>query len=79
MAKSDMTDEEREIVKLRSKHEEAEERYIRARSTFRERVADYLDSGGSPTRLGRILGVTRGRIYQYRNAALAEREDRAAG
>lgn len=79
MAKSDLSDEEREIVRLRTAHETAEEKYIAARSTFREKVADYLDGGGSPTRLGRILGVTRGRIYQYRNAALTEREERDAG
>lgn len=78
MAKNDLTDDEREIVRMRAKHEEAEEKYVQARSLFREKVAEYLNSGGSPTRLGKILGVSRGRIYQYRNAALSEREDSAA-
>lgn len=75
---SDLTEEEREIVKRRKRHDTAEQRYIDARSEFRESVKDYLDNGGSPTRLGRILKVTRGRIYQYRDAAEKELEEQRA-
>lgn len=72
------TEEEREIVRLRTAHEKAEKKYIDARSEFRRKVRDYLEHGGSATRLGDILEVTRGRIYQYRDAADADAE-RATG
>ena len=75
MAKSDLTEEERAIVQQKRRMERAEERYIEARSKFREMVSTYVDNGGSPTKIGRAMGVTRGRIHQYRYAWAKEQEE----
>lgn len=77
MAKSaEVTPEEREIVKQRKKVERAEQRYVEERSRFRQMVAEFLDKGGSPTKLGRAFDppVTRGRIHQYRASWIKEQE-----
>lgn len=66
---------EEEILAARDELEDREREYIEARSRFRKRVHEYLENGGSPTVLGKILGVTRGRIYQYRDSWTAENDD----
>ena len=77
MAKTDLTEEEREIVRQKRRMERAEERYIEARSKFREMVSTYVDNGGSPTKLARAFDppITRGRIHQYRYAWAKEQEE----
>ena len=74
-----MSESEVEIVAARDEVIEREQAYVDARSRFRELVSAYLEDGGSPTVLGKILGVTRGRIYQYRNSWAAENDDAATG
>ena len=77
MAKQKLTDEERAIVRQKKTMERSEERYIQARSKFREMVSDYVESGGSPTKIARAFDppVTRGRIHQYRYAWAKEQEE----
>lgn len=67
-----MTDEVKAIVAQHKRMEKSEAAYIAERRRFRELVKDFLEEGGSATGLGRVFGVTRGRMYQHRNAWYAE-------
>ena len=62
----------KEIVRARDQMEKKEKSYIDARSAFRKKVYDYMADGGSPTALANALGVTRGRVYQYRDLWIAD-------
>lgn len=69
------TSTEERICSLREDRDAAEQAANEARSAFRKAVYDYLQEGGSPTRLGRLLGVSRGTVYTYRDDWLKEIED----
>jgi hypothetical protein len=66
-------DKEREIIDLRTEMDSAEKVYVEHRTRFRIAVADYLEAGGSATGLGRVLGVTRGRVYELARLGRDER------
>jgi hypothetical protein len=62
------------IVSLKAKHDRQEKAFEAVRDEFRDAVYEYVENlGGSPTALARALGVTRGRIYQIRDLAAADR------
>jgi len=58
------------VVEAHARWEQAAQVLEDAKGEFFTSVKDYLDNeGGSATVLARELGVSRGRIYQYRNEA----------
>ena len=75
----ELSKEEKRIVALKKETDEAFEAAEEISSELRKAVHDYLESGGSPTKLGKAFDppVTRGRIYQIRSAWISElRRDR---
>lgn len=69
---STLTPAEAELVRLKRRSDRVRASADAAKDDLDSAVLEYLEQGGSATRLGHLLGVSRGRIYQLRDRA-AER------
>lgn len=58
------------LAALHKAAHDAQHQAQRAASLFHRAVADALAEGRSPTAIAEALGVSRGRVYQWRNKAL---------
>lgn len=58
-----------DLLQLHDAVQQAQERMDEAAAEFHAAVAQKLRDGGSATRIARELGVTRGRVYQWRDRA----------
>lgn len=66
--RSSLTAREKEIHNLKRRSEAHDRKGEELRAELDEAVRAYVDEeDGGPTRLGTILGITRGRVYQFRD------------
>lgn len=59
----------KQLKQLHAKVQETQEANQQAAAEFHAAVAQELADGDSPTRIARELGVTRARVYQWRDRA----------
>ena len=76
MASDDLLPAEEKILRLKRERDEAEQRVEQLVDDLDRAVQEYLDEDSDnrgPTHLARLLGLTRGRVYQIRNRGRAKR------